>query len=602
MPRFSASRMSALRGLRPVRAIEPLDEDEQALAAALAGELSRLTVEAGERRGGRPLPRRSLGAKVQTRLAGFNEDARGRIVSVAGKVVERRAVPDTGRVLRRRDDGGRGEALRRRGRDVIAAGLGLDADLSEGLRAMARRRLEAARPEMLEAAEDLVQGSTGRDAAIVSRTDCDLRLAGEGQDTWRREIGFSSVELLDFRWQSREPGAERGYWELRGPVTPGHEGDLIASGYVPDAMRGDAVGGYFNIPLRDHLPPKPPQETTIYHVRVLPLGGTGGGGLVRDRVRDRVIGPIGDREAPAGIGAWSPPAVIRYGQSHETPPQHFDIEPMSIYRKARFRLDWLRLVQDQTGPGDEEYHLAGFLIRHTPQGADVPVKIGPYSLTLDPDDRSKHHFGTQATFSMMSAKHTYWPQTFSVLLSIMEEDDGGLLNDWHAALAEVAEEMMSDIFTDEIEEFMREVQEQIAELQREIAAEMAAEIAALIAAYIASTAREIISAAIAVVVAWIMAHIRSGAVDDFYGMRLFGMTLCTNDARLIEDGSAGRLFKNRPFASGGDFAGEVQADGSFRLELTELQFLGEGGALEGSPVSGIVNVGVHWEFDDRVDI
>jgi hypothetical protein len=571
-----------------------LDEEDRAFALGVVAELTRLTEGAVDAAPG-SVRRESAAARVRTRFSALGASAQARVRAMVGAAGARTPV-------------GAAVARPARGRAARAVEpIDLDRALDGQVRRLVRRRLEAARPGLENSARDALRRAGGGRprAERVSRTQVDLRLASnEGLDTWRREINMSSVEMLEFRWSSQEAEAARGYWELRGPVTPGSEGELIASGHLPDGMPGTAVGGYFAIPLREYLAPKPPQHAAVYHLRVLPVGRARrvAVGVAAGRRALTPVGPASEREAPEGVGAWSPPAIIRYGEEFETPITEFTIENVSVYKRARFYLDWFQMVNDQSGPGDEEFHLSGFIIQHTPQGASVPIRIGPSSFTLDEDDREKHRFGQQASFYLGTPNQTYWPRAFTAVISVMEEDDGGALADWQASMAEIAEEMMHDAAAAELTAFLDEMRERIAEMQAEIAAEVAAEMAALISAIIAGVTREIISAWIAVVVAWIAANIRSGAVDDLYGVRVFGMCLGTNDVRRLADGTAGELFTNGLFARGGHFRGSEQEDGSFRLEMSELQLKGMGGALEGSPTSGVVNLGLHWEFDDRVDV
>lgn len=566
--------------------VAPLSDDEKALARALASELERVTALVADD-GNRRLPECSFAARVLTEFLRLNRGARERIGAAA-----RKTAGDTTPGFRR----------------AAASDAGpfeIDPALQQQLRSMARRRLDALRPEISATIDRTLRGQAGVELSRVSATTVDLKLSGEPDSAaWRREINISSPEMIDVRWRSAEIGAARGYWELRGPAFLGYLGNVLASGYLPDVPGDRGVGGYFSIALSNYLPPTPPQGSTTYRVRVRPLArasrfGTYTGPIgVQPLTEVQGIEPI----APEGIGPWSRPAVIRYGQSYQTPPQHFDIEPVTVYRKLRFVLDWLRLVEDQSGPGNEELHIAGFVLQSSTQGG-VVAKFGPSGFNLDPDDRNNHAIGTQTTFNLPPTTNlTYWPRTYTAVVSLMEKDDGGEMNDWLASLTTLADEMAAGAVAADINAFLNEVREEIEEKQAELVAEAVAEAAAMMATMIATAAREAISAFIAALVAWIAAAIRVGAQDDFYGTQAFGFVLWTNDADRIADGSAAEVFTSRVVAEGGTFTGSEQPDGSFVLDLTELQFLGLGGALEGSPTSGIVNVGLHWEFRDKLDL
>ncbi len=580
MPRGSTARIG--RATLPQFTIRDLADEERDLAAAIAAELTRIAAAVGAEGAAPPRPA-GLGARLLTEMRRVGGSRPARVVT---------GLPATGRPAARGAPGAVSRAP-----DPAE----LDPALLDRTRRLARLRLDRARPQIRRAAEQILRDGGPVRMRRAQRTTVQLRLDGGDVATpWMQEINIASPESLEFRWRTTEEGGARVYWELRGPVGPGGANKVLASGYDGDDTNAMGIGGTFRISLHGLLPAQAPKGAEVYHVRVLPLGRPSRFASVAASQGFVNLGqaPPVEHVAPEGIGAWSEPAVIRYGTDFRQGPQELDIR--SVYRKAHFYLDWFRLAEDQTGPGDEEYHLSGFILEHTPNGAGVPVQLGPYSFTLDPDDRSQHRLGKQATFNL---NYTDWPRTITAVISVLEEDDGGLMNDWHAALAEIATDLVHGAVAADLRSFLEEVREEIAEMQAQVAAELAAELAAYISALIAGTVREIITAWIALVVAWILANIRVAAVDDFYGMRVYGMLLPSNEVDTIVASELPDIFvQGGPPSSGGRFAGSVQPDGSFRLEQTVLQLLGEGGALEGSPVDGIVEVAMHWEFSDRVDI
>ncbi len=571
-----------------------LNDEEKVLAGSLVGELQRITALVG--RDGDPCaPEGSLASRVATHLARLSPESRGAIVDAADRSVEAAA--------------GRGPASPNSDglQTTVPAGsrlLETDPAITRKLGAALGRRLQAARTDMRAGIlRAITERSPFHREALDPATVVDLKIAGEIDTSWRRKIHMGFPELLDFRWSTRQPGAARAYWELRGPVLPGHPGNVVAGGYIPDIPDDDGVGGYFTIAMSNHLPPTPPNVAQTYHLRVLPLGGSGVGfdyGLDTSGG----IGQLGTYSptAPDGIGPWSPACIIRYGLNFQGTPTEFDIEQIDVYRKAEYFFDFFRLVEDQAGPGNEEFHLSGFVVEHTPQGAVQHGRIGPSSFTVDPDDRSEHPFGKRATVWLGTPNQTYWPRTLTAVVSMMEEDSGDWLVEWQQAVDELLHDMLHHAFAADVNAFLTEMQQEIADAQAELAAELAAETAAYISALIAATARDVVSAFIAAVAAWIMAFIRTGAGDDFYGTQVFTLALANNDAARIADGTAGEIVTSRIVASGGSFTGAEQPDGSFRMDRTELQFLGLGSGEEGSPVSGIANVAMHWEFKDKVSV
>lgn len=560
-----------------------LTDEEKHLGESLAKDLNRITALIGGQPSRCP-PESSMAASLLARLRRLGESSQQRIIEIARKS----GLPEqTG----------------------SAAGDNLEPGLARELKRLLRKRLNTLKPQ-LRAAIDGAVSAARQQAGRASLTTVDLKLAGEIDTTWRREINMGTPELLDFRWSTVEPDATRGFWELRGPVWLGlgNPGNVIASGYLPDFPNDNKVGGYFTLAFNQYLPPTPPQAATLYHLRVLPLGPAASAGLAQSSGFDfslqenlGTLSPVSGYEAPIGVGPWSAPAVIRYGTTFQSGITVFpDDMNRTVYRKAHFYFDWFKLVQDQSGPGNEEFHISGFVVEHNPQGAVQHASIGPLWFQIDPDDRSLHEFGKHATVNLGTPNYTYWPRVLTAVISILEEDDGGSLSDWQAALDELLYDLLFNQAGADINAFLREMRDEIKQAQEELAAEMTAEMISFLLAAIAATAREYVTAFIALVVGWVLAAIKAGAADDFYGTKVLSMFLETSATDRIADGTAGDLECNGPVVSGGNFTGTVQPDGSFSMDLTEIQFLGLGGAEEGSPISGIVNIALHWEFDDKV--
>lgn len=370
------------------------------------------------------------------------------------------------------------------------------ADIDPKLRALTRqlgrRRLEALRPE-LNSAIKMVAAQADDFRLAFPRTTVQMRPSGEIHPTPVSHLCSDTPLELTFNWESSEPEAARVYWELRGPVVNGYPGKFLARGYGENFNDEAPVGGEFTINLGHYLAPLSPDPTERYYVRVLPLAAPGKR-VMTSHHSDYALSTIGqnfDPEPPLGVGPWSIPAVIDIGAECRTPPTHFDIDKIEFYRKARAKVNWFKVDADQTGPGDEEYHLRAFIVEHTPLGSTSIGTFGSY-LPVTEGDTSKHLLGWKSHIRDLGEPVTnMWPRLFMVGLSVLEEDNGDELDEWSEAIAELAREAVEGDLADELADFLRDMQDEIDEATTAFHAELAAEMAAYIGALIGASALEI---------------------------------------------------------------------------------------------------------------
>lgn len=478
-----------------------------------------------------------------------------------------------------------------------------DADIDPKLRALARqygrRRLDALRPEMKSAIK-MVVAQADEFKLAFPKTTVKMRLPGEfGIAPFSYTCSDGPVELI-FNWQSSEPEVARVYWELRGPIVNGYPGKFLARGYGENINGEGPAGGYFTINLSQYLSPLSPDPTERYYVRVLPLADPGKQAMV-SYYSDHSLSTIGqnfDPEPPLGVGPWSIPAVIDIGLECRTPPTYFDIDTIEFYRKARVKVNWFKVDANQTGPGDEEYHLRAFMVEHTPLGSTSIGTFGSY-LPVTEGDKSEHPLGWKSYIRDLGEPVTnMWPRLFMVGISVLEEDHGDELDEWSEAIAELAREAVEGDLADELSDFLRDMQDEIDEATTAFRAELASEMASYIGALIGASALGAIAAVVAFAAGLIGIFANAGARDDVYGVGVVTLALVTNDAALIKDGTAGSIQSSRVLASGGSFSGTEQ-DGRFELDEIEIQLIDKGGPDEAG-LGGIVRMGLSWEFYDKV--
>lgn len=544
-----------------LEAMEPGSVEESEVVAALAEQLSLATAVVADDPEA-SYPAGSIGAKVKeafSRLAPETRTACGRNARtlLAGSAVERRRY--FGRYASA-DREEHDELLRRR----------LSPELEVALRGAVRKRLELRRSEIVEF---LLARQSGQISWMpVTKTSL---LVGRGQTTdlpspLEPEATMNEPETLDFRWSTEEEEAEEAVWELVQPPSS----QVIGSGYA-----GKAPGGLFSIPFQQYLPPQPAQDPHLYQVRVVPRtamkitpASATPGSQAAAKVPPQVVGPP------------SPPVRIYYARSsYVQPPWDFP----RAYLKLEFHLDQIEMIQDQFGPGAEEFHVAGFIREVAGRsGEGAQITFGPLFASLDPGGpRTESFAGAFHPFSLTFPNAEQWPRIYTVVFSIMEEDGGEEIGVWLAKLWEVAEGVIREAIADAVKEALKEMTEAMIEEILVSSAENAA-IAAGVASGIASS----IAAIVVVVLAEVISAIVADMEDDYYGTKAFVMTLLSN-----------RTDGVRALAGAKELSGQYSG-GMYHLAPTTGWFYGAPGKSSASAFDGIVELTWHWRLSQDEEI
>jgi hypothetical protein len=388
-------------------------------------------------------------------------------------------------------------------------------------------------------------------------------------------VEISAPAVMDFEWGTKVEGAKRGYWKLLqiGPVNP-PAGPMPRPQVLASGVNGGATGGVFSIDLKKYLPPTPPSGGTIYHVQVIAVANT--------------------RGAPQTIEPLSKPVVITYAAaSYSDFGKRLDTP--EIYRRATLVLERFRIIEDQYGPGGEEYHTDGFmqeLFELTP-GSGLfnrpgrQVRFGPNFFEMNPP-RSVKLPVSRFEFNL-NVKEEDWPRRFTVVFSALEEDNGDSVGKWKEGRNELAE-ILSD--AELLSKLVSDHEDEIAELLKEegvtIAIE-AAELAAIAAGAISgSSAAGPIAAAVVtgvVVIVVVTAAVVQDLEDDDYGVAMSNVTLVSNDVSEVHK-----------------LPGALQGSGAqakYVLKTQELVLKGPPPSLAAGSFDGIVRLRYHWEFDQR---
>jgi hypothetical protein len=458
-----------------------------------------------------------------------------------------------------------------RERDDALRQEGLSAELKAVLNRAVRKRLEFQRSEIV----DLIRAKEAGQLAWLPVTKTTLKtgffIHTDVPTGLTDQVTINEPQVVDFRWATEEEEAEEASWELRQVMST----QVIASGFATKAPGGD-----FRIDFTQYLPPTPPQTPRSYHVRVYPRTS-------KKIVKDQGATPGGGsfKESSKIVGQPSFPVTITYAASSQEPTT-FDFA--TVYLKLDFHFDHIEMIQDQSGPGDEEFHIAGFIREVAGKTAAGGYhKIGPVQVTIDPRGDRKHTFpNLWYPFALSYPDTAHWPRVYSVVFTIMEEDGGEQIGEWLALLWDAAEGILKEKIEDAVKEALEEMTEELIE-EVLVASTEGAEIAAGLAGAVASA----IAAVVVYVIGEIIAAIIADMQDDFYGAKAFVMMLASN-----------RLGQVTALAGGKQLSGQVQPDGSLVMAQTKGRFYGAPGANSASAFDGIVELGWHWRLSQAQQI
>ncbi len=414
------------------------------------------------------------------------------------------------------------------------------------------------------------------------------------QSEWS-EVTITEPYVMPFRWGTDYDAAEFGDWRLvrvsgqhRWNADPDAHGTQIATG-----VAGPAPYGQFQIDLADYLPAERPEETIIYHFEVVARETSSDGPIQGDSP-----GSSSGNYKPvtSDVGPWSQPVVITYlGTGTQ-----FDFD--EVYTRVELVLDGIVLIEDQYGPGQEEYYITGLvqeLFKNcadydasdcaftTPGeqyqfGADVGSGFdcddgGAYFRCLNPPSQasygSEYYETTRWSFNLTAA-----PRQFLFAVSMVEEDGGGSLNDWAGGFDEFADMLeygdILEMNQSELEDFLEDNATEIVGYAAD-----AIQVAVTIAAEGAAAATGIGIAVVAVVEA--VSQIVADMEDDYYGTQVGTLMLLNNSVDEIHQ-----------------LPGHTQG-GSYIANQQSLRFYGARGASQAGSFDGIVEITFHWEFHDR---
>ena len=440
---------------------------------------------------------------------------------------------------------------------------GLDPDLRRMLRDAVRARVDFQREEITESLA-VATAVEFHGALPLSKTTLEIGyFSGDVQAAWTTQTIFSPIQI-ELRWETNVPGAERGVWQL---FKAGGSGEvLLASGKA-----GDAPGSIFEIDLADYLPPQPPSAPGVYRIRVTP-------GTKPSVVQGSTASKTGKSPGTA-VGPPSNDVIITYSANA---PSGVQFEIYDIYQKMYFELEMIHMIEDQMGGGAEEFYVAGFVQETFPASSSQEGgqnKFGPFFAELHPDGPRTKKLPHSSTFFLNKPNTKEWPRAYTVVISVIEEDDGGALNDWESSVWNIAEDAIGGEVKQIIEDVLEEqFQEYVGENIGQII-QAGGQIAQLIASLI-GTATSAIAGMIVAAAAFVIADIISGMSDDYYGTKVFVFVLPTNITDYVKS------LPGEPITGG------------YVLDTQRLGFQGSTSWPEATAWDGYVKVSFHFEFTD----
>lgn len=526
------------------RVSEALFPEEEMLARSLADELNYAAAIVATELDG-CYPEKSAAGTVQKLLR--KKSAR------AQKQAQRRA-----RAMLSQDPSERrktfgGYALAGSREKLNSAGL---TDEQRGLlREIVRKRGQAQQSELHSLNEFIGTGGIG----IYNVCKSELEgIISEELNEYFTQKSISSPEVVKLRWNTECEEAEVGIWEvLRLPSQ-----SVVASGTV-------GVNLTFQIDFGQFLSLPAPVNSQNYKIRIRPHAAA---------KFEKVPGATPDSTTVVKIPAkplagYSNAVFIAYQLDESEQKFEEDI----IYRNAELHIDHLHMVEQQSGLGADEYWLHGSLIETGGEEHAVAHELQKWFAELD-GDNNKHVINYNKKFHLENPSSTRWPKTYTLLLTVFEEDGGEDIAETMQDIWNwVSGKLLSEIF-DEVKGFLSKIG-----LEPWSAGAIAAALAGLAAALAGSVLGAIAGLVLSLAAGFIQI-IAQAVEDDFFETKSVVLALPTNTEDYVHQQVEG-----------------VQNGDRFVLKAQYPQFrhwtVKSLGAYD-----GLVEVKVHWELTNPEDL
>jgi hypothetical protein len=444
----------------------------------------------------------------------------------------------------------------------------LSPELKGLLRDAVRSRLDS---QGMQIANDIAGPLTARPGPVATKPKTVVEggsFGGDAEWVWKK-ITITQPQILFFRWKTEEAEAAYGRWDL-------FRKDAGQEVHLGTGVAGSAPLSTFKIDFRDYLPASPPSVPKDYLVRVTPYSSP--------QVLPSTTEGMGGKKVPGqAIAEPSLPVTITYSAVADG-PEHF-LPSTDVYTRATCSLGSIRMLQESSEWGNEEFHVRGFLQQTFAQGSNKASNQSSFSAyaELNPDDDvPSQNLTFSKDFVLGYPVTANFPCAFLLVISIMEDDDGGGLAEWEAAMAQVAQTVLGAEVDGIVREYLEEKFKEYVNENMDELIHLGIDVAAYIAGLVTSTTLAVVGMVL-MAAGLILAAVIAGLPDDFYGTEVEVLVLPTNAAEYIHS------IPGQPVAS----------IGGYRLEAKKMHFLGEATYPVATAWDGALELDVEWEFSGK---
>jgi len=392
----------------------------------------------------------------------------------------------------------------------------------------------------------------------------------------------SASQTLDFKWRTKESGAGKGLWA----IFESNTGKLVAAGSA-----GKGKQGVFRVYFKKFLPSKPPDPKTpgLYYIQVFPYPPpperTG-----RFSIAPQLMPRTAEGFKRGAVGPPSRPLPIYYCTGQDQQFTGF----LDVYRNLDFYIDWIEMIAESCESGVEEFHITGFVQEESNYFAGNKSKglppRGEQSLhkfhkigRIDPDwvDKAAYFKGPERRYRLQNPNSEFYPKVFTILFSVMEEDNGEAVYELIEKLWGIAESELRDLIHSVVYTAVEELVGYIAEaILREIIEQI--QMVAKLVSSVTSLLSNLFTSMIMMVISDIISKVIEGKHDDYYGVTTIHFVLPTN---LVD------YVKSLP--------GKVGPGGSYILKRKETKQMVGPPCPGGATWDGAVKLSYHWELKGK---
>jgi hypothetical protein len=425
-----------------------------------------------------------------------------------------------------------------------------------------KSRLDRQRQQIIAAIEDLPATKAGGFEHTKTWLDTGL-YSGDVQVSWTA-VTINNPYTMQFRWRTEEADAETGTWGLFREGSQGEQLVLLQTGSA-----GDAPAGLFEINLGKYLPPTPPDVPTVYRVEVQPA--------TKMRYAPGATAALpGKKILGEAVGLPSNPVWITYTSVQPDPPfKNFRV--LEVFRTLDFHMGSINMREASQEVGAEQFFTTGFIQEYFTSGpGDQVSDLGGFA-ELGSDGPWSAQLGGLARFRLNNPDQPEWPRAYILVMSVLEHDDGGALDEWSAMMANLAWDFLYGAVRAEVTNYLEQVvNEYLGETLDDFNPNVPdfTSITTMIILNVASS----MGAMVAVASAAVAFYLIFGISDDYYGTDASVLFLPSNIAEVVAR-----------------IPGDIVPGIGYRFRTDPMKFMGPPAWLGVSSTDGCVEIDFKWD-------